>query len=87
MLRPSFSFLISLIRLRNLNLYVPLIKVSKTDDRRLISQYKAILSFFNGGHLENHPKWRSGPKISSVNTLILNQGGLMNNIIPLPEGP
>ena len=43
--------------------------------------------FFHGGHFENHPKWRSGLKISSVNILILNQGGLMNNIIPFPEGP
>ena len=32
-------------------------------------------AFFYGGHLENHPKWRVGPKIPSVNILILNQGG------------
>ena len=38
-------------------------------------------------YLETHPKWREGPKISSVNILILNQGVPMNNIIPLPEGP
>ena len=44
-------------------------------------------AFFHCGHLENHPKWRVGPKILSVNILILNQGGPMNNIIPLPEGP
>ena len=43
--------------------------------------------FFHGGHFENHPKWWVGPKISSVNILILNQGGPMKNIIPLPEGP
>ena len=30
-------------------------------------------------------KKRVGPKISSVNILILNQGCPMNNIIPLPE--
>ena len=30
--------------------------------------------FFLGGHLVNHPKWRVGRKISSVNILILNQG-------------
>ena len=28
-----------------------------------------------------------GPKILSVNILILNQGCPMNNIIPLPESP
>ena len=31
-------------------------------------------AFFHGGHLENHPKWRVGPKISSVNIFILNKG-------------
>ena len=41
---------------------------------RLILHYIGILSFFQGGHLENHPKWRAGPNISSVNILILNQG-------------
>ena len=30
---------------------------------------------------------RVGPKISSVNILISNQGCPMNNIIPLPERP
>ena len=30
---------------------------------------------------------RVPPKISSINILILNQGCLMNNIIPLPESP
>ena len=54
--------------------------------RRLISQYKAILSFFHGGHLENHPKWRSGPKISSVNILILNQGGSNEKYYTTPRG-
>ena len=28
-----------------------------------------------------------GPKLSSVNILILNKGCPMNNIIPLPESP
>ena len=41
--------------------------------------------FFHGGHLENHLKWRIGPKISSVNILILNKRGPMNNILPLSE--
>ena len=42
--------------------------------------------FFLGGHLENHPKWQVGPKLSSANILITNQGSPINNIIPLPEG-
>ena len=32
-------------------------------------------------------KKRVGPKIWSVNMLILNQGCPMNNIIPIPESP
>ena len=64
-----------------------LIQVTITDGRRAILHYICSLRFFHGGHLENHPKWRVGPKISSVNILILNQGGPMNKIIPLPEGP
>ena len=63
-----------------------LIKENITDGRRLILHYVAIVSFFHGGHFENHPKWRVGPEISSVNILILNQGGQMNNIIPFQEG-
>ena len=72
---------------RVLNIDALLIKVSITDGMRLILHYIGVLSLFHGGHLENHPKWRVGPKISSVNILILNQGGPMNSIIPLPEGP
>ena len=30
---------------------------------------------------------RVGPKLSSVNILILNKGTPMKNIIPLPENP
>ena len=59
----------------------------KCFDRSQYNNIIAILSCFHGGHVENHPKWRSGPKIWSVNILILNQGVLMNNTIPLPEGP
>ena len=51
-----------------------------------MTQYRHFV-FFRGGHLENHPKWRIGPNISSVNILILNQEGPMNNNIPFPEGP
>ena len=70
-----------------LNIDVLLIKVSITDGRRLILHYIVILSFFHGGHFKNDPKWRIGPKISSVNILILNHGGPMDTVIPLPEGP
>ena len=70
-----------------LNINVLLIKVSITNGRKLILHYIGVLPFFHGGHLENHPKWRVGSKISSINILILNQRGPMNNIIPLPEGP
>ena len=55
------------MKLRVLNIDVLLIKVSITDGRRLILHYKVILSCFDGGHLENHPKWRVGLKISSIN--------------------
>ena len=74
MLRPYIKLLISEMKFRVLNIDVLLIKVSITDGRRLILHYIGDLSFFHGGHLENHPKWRVGPKISSVNILILNQG-------------
>ena len=40
------------MELRILNIAGPLIKVSKTDGRRLILHYVSILSFFDGGHLE-----------------------------------
>ena len=72
---------------RVLDIDVLLIKVSITHGRRPILHYIVIFFFFHGGHFENHQKWRIGPMISSVNILILNQGGPMNNIIPLPEGP
>ena len=74
------------MKLRVLNIDVLLIKVGITDGRRLILHYKVILSCFHGGHLENHPKWRVGLKISSINILILNQGGPINNNLPLIEG-
>ena len=50
--------------------------------------YNTIWHFglFHGGHLENQIKEREGPKISRVDILILNEGGHMNNIIPLSEG-
>ena len=86
MLRPYIKILRLETTLRVLIIDV-LINVSNTDGRMLMLHYLGILSFFHGGHLENHSKWRVGPKISSVNILILNQGGPMNNIIPLPEGP
>ena len=60
------------------------IKVSIADGMSLILHH---IVFCLGGHLENHPKWRVGPKILSVNILILNQGAPVNNIIPLPESP
>ena len=85
MLRPYMELSISEMKVRILNLDVLLIKVSITDGRRLILHYIGI--FFHGGHLENHPKWRLGPKISYVNILIRNHLGPMNNIIPLPGGP
>ena len=75
------------MQLRLLNIDALLIKVSNTDGRRLILHYIGILSFSHGGHLETHPKWRVRCKIFSVIILILNQGGPMYNIIPLPEGP
>ena len=87
MLRPYIKILRLEKKLRVLIIDVLLVKVSNTDDRMLILHYKGILSFFHGGHLENHPKWRVGPKILSVIILILNQGCPINNIIPLPEGP
>ena len=49
-------------------------------------RYIGILSFFQDSHLENYLTSRVGPKISSVNILILNKADPTNNIIPLPEG-
>ena len=74
------------MKLRVLDIDVLLIRVSITDGRRLILHYIGILPFFTAA-IFNTQKWRVGPKISSVNISILNQGGSMNNIIPLPEGP
>ena len=62
------------MKLRVLNINVLLIKVNNTVGRMLLLHYIGILSFFHGGHLENPSKWRVGPKISSVNIFILNQG-------------
>ena len=87
MLRPFIQLLISEMKLRVSDIYVLLIKVGRNDGGRLKLHFIGSLPCFHGGHLENHPKWRVGPKISSVNILILNQGGPMDNIIPLPEGP
>ena len=69
-----------------INIAGPLIKVSITDDRRLILHYIGILSFFMAAILKPS-KMAGGTKMSSVNILILNQGCPMNNIIPLPESP
>ena len=71
------------MELRILNIAGPLIKVRITDGRGLILHYIGILSFF----MAAIPKWRVGPKISSVNILILNRGCPVNNIKPLPESP
>ena len=67
--------------------YVLLIKVRNLEVLRVLLYKTCTLPFLHGGHLENHPKWRLGTKISSVNILILNQGGRMNKVIPLPEDP
>ena len=45
------------------------------------------IGIFHCGHLENHPKWRVEPKISSVNILVLDKGVPMSNIIPFAESP
>ena len=74
------------MELRILNIAGPLIKVSITDGRRLISHYIGFLSFFMAVILKPS-NWRVGPKRSSVYILILNQGCPINNIIPLPESP
>ena len=87
MFRPYIKLLISEMKFRVLDIDVLLINESITDGRGLILHHIGILLFLHGGHLENHPKWRVGPKISSVNILILNQGGSTYNIRPLPEGP
>ena len=87
-LRSCVKLSISEMKLRVLNIDVLLIHVqgSITDGRRLILPYRHFV-LFRGGHLEIHPKWRVGPKISSVYILILNKGDPMNNIILLLEGP
>ena len=72
------------MELRILNIAGPLIKVSITDGRRLMIHYISILSFLMAAILKSS-KMAVGPKISSVNILILNQGCPINNIIPLPE--
>ena len=46
-----YLLFISEMELRILNIDGPLIKVSKTDGRRLILHYVGILSFFRGSHL------------------------------------
>ena len=61
------------MKLSVLGIDILLIQVSITDGRRVILHHKCI-SLFHGVHLENHPKSRVGPKISSDNILILNQG-------------
>ena len=74
MLRPYIKFLILEMKSRVLNIDVLLVKVSNPVRRILKLHYYMHFVFFQGGHLENHPKWWVGPKISSVNILILNQG-------------
>ena len=68
-------------------MHVLLIKVSTFEVLRVLFYLTCSFLFLHGGHLENRPKRRVGTKISSVNILILNQGGPMNNFIPLPEDP
>ena len=63
-----------------LNIAGPLIKVSITDGRRLILHNIGILSCFMAAILKPS-KMAEGPKISSVNILILNQGCPMNYIL------
>ena len=72
---------------RHLYVHFLLIKVSRIELLRVVLYFTCACPFLHGGHLENHPKWRVGMRILSVNTLILNQGGPMNNVIPLPEDP
>ena len=72
MLRSCVRLLLSEMKLIVFNVEFMLIKANITDGRRPILHYIVISSFFYGGHLENHPKWRGGPKISSGNILILN---------------
>ena len=72
---------------RHLYKYVLLIKVRNLEVLRVLLYKTCTLPFLHGGHFENRQKWRLGTKISSVNILILNQGGPMNNVIPLPEDP
>ena len=72
MLRRYIKLLISEMKLRVLYIDVLLINVSITDGRRLM--LNRHFAFIHGGHLENDPKCRIGPKILIVNILILNQG-------------
>ena len=72
---------------RHLYVHVLLIQESRLEVLRVLLYFTFAFPFLHGGHLENHPKWRVGMRISSVNILILNQGGPMNNVIPLPEDP
>ena len=73
------------MELRLLKINGLLINVSITYGRRLILHYIGILSFFMAAILKQSKM--AGPKISSVNIVILNQGCPMNNNIPLPESP
>ena len=66
---------------------VLLVQISSLEVLRVLLYSICGLSFLHGGHLENRPTWRVGSKISSVNILILIQGGPMNNVIPLPDDP
>ena len=66
-------------------MHVLLVQISRLEVLRVLLYSTCGLSFLQGGHLENRPKWRVGSKISSVNILILIQGGPMNNVIPLPD--
>ena len=74
MLRPYIKILISEMKLRVLDIDLLLIKVSITDGRRLILHYIGVLSFFTAVILKTIQNGRVGPKLSSVNILIRNQG-------------
>ena len=56
MLRTYVKLLKSEMKLRVMNIDVLLIKINIPDGRWLILHYVGILSFFQGGHLEYHPK-------------------------------
>ena len=86
-LRPNFDKLTSEMECRHIYVHFLLIKVSRLEVLRVLIYLTCAFPFLQGGHLENRPKWRVGMRISSVNILIHNQGGPMNNVIPRQEDP